>query len=289
MAWDDGSSDSLTFDQRATCTGEPPAGDDGDLLPAERDEDFPFAELAGCNPLLYREEFASNRGEWFFRRDVNTVDSSCFEIAGGELQQRCNAADNVIYQAFARDPQLPTLSYLVEVEVTIDEVLDARRWEIGLLARLEMPPLASEEPFQYIGCFIRKDTGINPGVGLPELVVELRRWWGDFTLDYGSSPGSTAYWNEMASGFEAPTFSTAPGARHVLQLFVAANNDVYCVLSDQQEPYARAGSFRVSDLSGGDYSSYVNQAAGSVGVQTLNAAASFDNVRVFELSVPSGL
>jgi hypothetical protein len=248
-----------------------------------------------CNKLLWEDHFdRPPSGRWTSFGD--TVDALWRWSCGWYSQDWPGGGyPDPMHMAWAR-ATMPTPSpltsadYLVEARVKLGKIGNPQAWGVGIVARY-----TPQAPFANIVCEARVDNdpaspGLegNPAVPFPDVRIETR----------------VAAGGQWTAGWPLPprikTFDGAEGQVYNLQLWYTSNFP-YDVSSPQCSPGCKAIVCRVCDDSQcyrtGILALWIGNpsfpatpllptAPGSVGLRTYGRAASFDYVRVFQLTNP---
>jgi hypothetical protein len=241
-----------------------------------------------CNKLLWEDHFdqpvASRWKSW-----GNTADAR-WRWSCGWYHQDWTGGDypESMHMAWTR-ANLPTKTlenadYLVEARVTLGAIGNPQTWGVGIVARY-----TPEYPFANIVCEARVDSvpgspGLRsePIVADPDVRVETR-------IDAANDKW-TAGWPRPP---RVKTFDGGEGRTYYLQLWYTSNfiDDPTCTTN------CKAIVCRVCDdtvcYRTGLLGLWINNveyllptAPGSVGLRTYGRAASFDYIRVFQLTDP---
>ncbi|MBW2737035.1 MAG: hypothetical protein JRH20_32025, partial [Deltaproteobacteria bacterium] len=142
-------------------------------------------------------------------------------------------------------------------------------------------------PYRYMLCGLHHADYLQVnGIHVSDLRLELRRDSRGYNTSDPATAGVTgAWWLDPP-----PSYSTNDGDRYHLQLFYTptafAEDDkdrVHCRLLDSADEEVRHSTFEISNTSPFDYHVFLPAGLGSIGLRTINRAARFEQVQVFEL------
>lgn len=229
-----------------------------------------------CKGLLWEETFAVDpASQWSYA-------SGSWHWGCGALDQTTTSCGRVWALSKNAGAQLTTPSYLVEGRITFRQdgcISDNDpSWSVGIAGRASTTML-NGDPAKFIACFGWLDPHNSPPVTKPDALVLYRNgsgvpvpsWWPLNTYD--ASPGKSYYLQLYYSTRGNPL---SPGAAGSWKALV-------CRLCDEQ-------SCKVvgwADIKNNAWiEDYIPTEAGTVGLVTYGRAASFDYLRVYELTNP---
>jgi len=278
--------DGLSPEQRANCTGTTSGGDDGDLLFGDRDP-----EPTRCNVQAADIRFDGSSGvrwEAFTVRGTEWSPSGCFELGESVFEQTCLTNDDTeVYAGATGLSLLPGKSYLVEATVLLGPITNADTWDVSVLSHFVWPEKNQTDPYRYMLCGLHHADYLQVnGIHVSDLRLELRRdSRGYNTADPANSGVTGAWWLDPP-----PSYSTNDGDRYRLQLFYTptafaedGKERVHCGLLDSADKRVRHSTFEIWNTSSFDYHVFLPAGPGSIGLRTINRAARFEQVQVFEL------
>lgn len=256
---------------------------DCDALPGYRD-------LYGdCNELRYKQAFDADvlqNKDWTGYSQTSAWGWRC----GGLLQKNTSSGADDVNSAVARDAALLPASTLVEARVTLGAAAKRRHWRVGVMGRV-----ATDSGFHFIGCSIWQNPdapAYNP-VPDPDLVITVRNAETEKLAEKERDAWPLPH--KKVPGLEA-----LPGSSYVLQLWYTPDLSALSSEIDPctTKPDCPAVVCRVCSntscfhtayyaiYSSPGEANYLPAGPGTVGVRTLNRAATFDYVRVYELKNP---
>jgi hypothetical protein len=273
--WSDARTDARPGDRGCVSTdqGAAPA-----CLPAYRNPS------GACKGLLWEETFPTDPMTLW---DANT-NKSTWRWSCGALEQTKATCGWVWATVPATSSKLATASYLVEGRITFRAVSSCTwngdlSWSVGIAGRVA-GAWAGGEPPQFISCMAIYDP-YNPSGPIRHPCLEVR---------YRNSGDAFASWpldSQVASG---RTFDASPGKSYYLQLYFStrgnpdspgspgAGKALVCRICDEltciMNGWADVTQFALDP--------YIPTGAGSIGLVANGRAASFDYLRVYELSNP---
>jgi hypothetical protein len=241
-----------------------------------------------CNALVLDETFGTDvvaSKAWHAYSKKDSWRWSCGRLS----QTRTTPDDGTLDEAasaVAAGVSLPA-HYLVEARVTLGPAAAREHWRVGVIGRV-----TDDKDFYFIGCSIWENphAGSNNPVPDPDLVVTV---YTPFVMDNG-----WPYPHAKVDGLD-----DKEGASYTLQLFYSSDivklgaekSTLYppCTTSTCPVVFCRVCTESACFHSG--FMAIYNTAspmqaipagAGTVGFRTLNRAASFERIRVFELKSP---
>lgn len=261
----------------------PPVNTDCDALANDLD---PYK--AECNRLALDETFGTDvlaSKAWHAYSKHDSWRWSCGKLTQSHTTPDDGTPDQAA-SAVAAGVSLPA-HYVVEARVTLGAAAPRPHWRVGVIGRV-----TDDASFHFIGCSIweNPNAGSNNPVYDPDLVLTVHT---PFVTDNG-----WPYPHKKVPGLEDKA-----GASYTLQLFYssdivklgAAKADLYpeCKTATCPVVFCRVCTETACFHSGfmaiyntANPLQNIPAAPGTVGFRTLNRAAAFDRIRVYELKTP---
>lgn len=264
-------------------------GGDCDALPEYRDH------FDGCNRLLYEETFDADPrgGRWL----IPSGEGEDWSWSCGALAQ--TSTEDLFRWASATDAVLTSADYLVEARIVLGPTGDLTknpRWGVGIAGRVGWDAATGHHTYALCELWVNPDPTSGNPVYSPDVHMMLK----NPATDTHPNPD---FRSEGIGAWPLPHVAT-PGLEGkagdviYLQLWYTTNlkkiapatpcstNDcpaLVCIACDESK-CLRGGSYAF--YTDQTHLQYLPQEPGTVGLRTLNRAASYDYVRVFELTDP---